>query len=92
MEISISEMLGDITVREDDDSTASDAFSNHRLVSTMSHGVNVEKNIVKFFKLVEGDGDDQEGNAPYALVATDSVDVDDMYPYVPEKRIRMDIN
>ncbi|ETN01555.1 hypothetical protein, variant 2 [Phytophthora nicotianae INRA-310] len=89
MEISISEMLGDITVREDDDSTASDAFSNHRLVSTMSHGVKVEKNIVKFFKLVEPE---HEGQAPYALVATDSVDLDDMYPYVPQERIRMDIN
>ncbi|KAG2771105.1 hypothetical protein JG687_00010563 [Phytophthora cactorum] len=93
MEISISEMLGDITVREDDDSTASDAFSNHRLVSTMSHGVKVEKNIVKFFKLVEPDVDEEhEGQAPYALVATDSVDLDDMYPYVPQERIRMDIN
>ncbi|KAF4130415.1 hypothetical protein GN958_ATG20387 [Phytophthora infestans] len=93
MEISISEMLGDITVREDDDSTASDAFSNHRLVSTMSQGVKVEKNIVKFFKLVEPDVDDeQERQAPYALVATDSVDLDDMYPYVPEERVRMDIN
>ncbi|KAH7462183.1 hypothetical protein PRIC2_005376 [Phytophthora ramorum] len=93
MEISISEMLGDITVREDDDSTASHSFSNHRLVSTMSHGVNVEKNIVKFFQLVEPDVDDDgEGLGPYALVATDSVDVDDMYPYVPGERIRMDIN
>jgi len=93
MEISISEMLGDITVREDDDSTSSNSFSNHRLVSTMSHGTKVEKNIVKFFKLVEPDvDDDTEGNASYALVATDSVDVDDMYPYVPSKRIRMDIN
>ncbi|KAJ8524068.1 hypothetical protein ON010_g17051 [Phytophthora cinnamomi] len=93
MEISISEMLGDITVREDDDSTASNSFSNHRLVSTMSHGVKVEKNIVKFFKLVEPDVDDEgEGNASYALVATDSVDLDDVYPYVPDERIRMDIN
>ncbi|GMF25838.1 unnamed protein product [Phytophthora fragariaefolia] len=91
MEISISEMLGDITVREDDDSTASNSFSNHRLVSSMSHGVKVEKNIVKFFKLVEP-GDDRDGNAPYALVATDSVDLDDVYPYVPDERIRMDIN
>ncbi|GMF24862.1 unnamed protein product [Phytophthora lilii] len=93
MEISISEMLGDITVREDDDSTASDSFSNHRLVSTMCHGVKVEKNIVKFFKLVEpGVGDENEGNVPYALVSMDSVDVDDMYPYVADERIRMDIN
>ncbi|KAF4316832.1 hypothetical protein BBO99_00007931 [Phytophthora kernoviae] len=97
MEISISEMLGDITVREDDDSTSSNSFSNHRLVSTMSHGVQVEKNIVKFFKLVEPDADDEEdegGEAkpPYALVATDSVNIDDMYPYVPEERVQMDIS
>ncbi|EGZ12162.1 hypothetical protein PHYSODRAFT_246855 [Phytophthora sojae] len=93
MEISISEMLGDITVREDDDSTASNSFSNHRLVSTMAHGVKVEKNIVKFFQLVEPDvDDDNEGSASYALVSTDSVDLDDMYPYVPDERIRMDIN
>ncbi|RLN86655.1 hypothetical protein BBJ28_00001771, partial [Nothophytophthora sp. Chile5] len=81
MEISISEMLGDITVREDDDSTASNSFSNHRLVSTMAHGIKVEKNIVKFFKLVEPDvdevGEAGEASLPYALVATDSVDVDD---------------
>jgi len=87
MEISISEMLGDITVREDDDSP-DNSLSNHRLVSVMSHGVKVEKNIVKFFKYIEAD----DGSAPYALVATDAVDIDEMYPYIPEERMRMDIN
>lgn len=87
MEISISEMLGDITVREDDDQP-DNSLSNHRLVSVMSHGVKVEKNIVKFFKYVEP----EDGSAPYALVATDAVDIDEMYPYIPEERLRMDIN
>lgn len=87
MEISISEMLGDITVREDDDSP-DNSLSNHRLVSVMSHGIKVEKNIVKFFKYVEP----EDGSAPYALVATDAVDIDEMYPYIPEDRMRMDIN
>lgn len=87
MEISISEMLGDITVREDDD-TPDNSLSNHRLVSVMSHNVKVEKNIVKFFKYVEP----EDGSVPYALVATDAVDVDEMYPYIPEERMRIDIN
>lgn len=87
MEISISEMLGDITVREDDDAP-DNSLSNHRLVSVMSHGVKVEKNIVKFFKYIEP----EDGSAPYALVATDAVDIDEMYPYLPEERMRMDIN
>ncbi|CAH0476991.1 unnamed protein product [Peronospora belbahrii] len=89
----LPEILGDVTVCEDDDNTVSTMYANHRLISIMSHGVKVEENLVKFFKLVEADvADDNAKSTSFALVAVDSVDIDDMYPYVPQERVRMDIN
>ncbi|TDH71685.1 hypothetical protein CCR75_009347 [Bremia lactucae] len=92
-EASVLENLGDITVRQGDERTASTSFSNCRLVSMMSHGVKIEQNVVKFFNLVDSDvvaDDDEKG--PYGVFAINSVDVDDLYPYVPHERIRMDID
>ncbi|KAF4139288.1 hypothetical protein GN958_ATG11504 [Phytophthora infestans] len=91
MEITISEALGHTTVREDYD-TVDDGTSlwNYRLLSTDSHGITSEVNkvvLTEFF-----DQSVQMGGEPCAVVVTDSVDVDDLYPYNPKERVRRDIS
>ncbi|CEG40783.1 uncharacterized protein PHALS_10966 [Plasmopara halstedii] len=91
MEITISEALGHTTVREDYD-TVDDGASiwNYRLLSTDSHGITSEVNKVVlteyFDKLTE------MGDESCAVVVTDSVDVDALYPYYPHERVRRDIS
>ncbi|POM67830.1 Hypothetical protein PHPALM_16095 [Phytophthora palmivora] len=91
MEITISEALGHTTVREDYD-TVDDGTSiwNYRLLSTDSHGITSEENKVVlteyFDESVQMDG------RPCAVVVTDSVDVDDLYPYNTQERVRSDIS
>lgn len=91
MEISISEALGDITVRDDYDIVDSDAkMSNHRLISKDQAGVTIEFNAVAFGQFFPRD--EATGREPYAIGATISVDEDDLHPYKPQERIRKDIN
>ncbi|TDH71473.1 hypothetical protein CCR75_002498 [Bremia lactucae] len=90
MEITISEALGHTTVREDYDAVdAKTSLWNYRLLSTDTHGVTSEVNKVAlteyFDELFEMEG------KPCAVVLTDCVDVDDMYPYNPHERVRRDI-
>lgn len=85
MEISISEKLGHITLREDYDTLGS-SISHHRLVSHNDNGVAQEISRVMFARFVER-GD--EGT--YGIVAVDFVDVDDLYPFSPSQHIRKDI-
>ncbi|RLN75332.1 hypothetical protein BBJ28_00003213 [Nothophytophthora sp. Chile5] len=90
MEISISERLGHITVREDYDSVDSDAcISNHRLISKDDNGVTSEFNAVAFAQFFQQC--EELGGQPCAMLATDAVDEDELHPYVPEERVRKDI-
>jgi hypothetical protein len=91
MEISISETLGDITVREDYDSVDGDALlSNHRLISGDVSGATVEMNAVALGQYFSGSG--ASAQAPYAIGSTIAVDEDDLYPYCPNERIRKDVS
>ncbi|OWY96892.1 hypothetical protein PHMEG_00032722 [Phytophthora megakarya] len=91
MEITISEALGHTTVREDYD-TVDDGTSiwNYRLLSTDSHGITSEVNKVVLTEYFDESA--QMGGRPCAVVVTDSVDVDDLYPYNPQERVRRDIS
>jgi hypothetical protein len=91
MEITISEALGHTTVREDYD-TVDDGASiwNYRLLSTDSHGITSEVNKVVLTECF--DESVEMGGRPCAVVVTDSVDVDDQYPYDPRTRVRRDIS
>ncbi|KAG7377498.1 hypothetical protein PHYPSEUDO_011529 [Phytophthora pseudosyringae] len=91
MEITISEALGHTTVREDYD-TVDDVTSiwNYRLLSTDSHEITSEVNKVVLTEYF--DASVQMGGEPCAVVVTDSVDVDDLYPYNPKERVRRDIS
>ncbi|KAL3660326.1 hypothetical protein V7S43_014480 [Phytophthora oleae] len=86
-EISISERLGFITVR-DDFSVDEDDFSNCRLSSADEGGVRTEVNTASFAQYV--DAAQSETGDPFAILVRDSVDVDELYPYSPDKCVRKD--
>uniref|UniRef100_K3X390 START domain-containing protein n=1 Tax=Globisporangium ultimum (strain ATCC 200006 / CBS 805.95 / DAOM BR144) TaxID=431595 RepID=K3X390_GLOUD len=88
MEISITERLGNITVRDDYDFVDDNTISSYRLLSKES-GVEVESNGVMFGKYYESH-ELSNGN-PCGVVTVDSVDEDKLHPYMPHKRVRKDI-
>ncbi|KAG7392421.1 hypothetical protein PHYPSEUDO_000829 [Phytophthora pseudosyringae] len=88
MEISISERLGHITVREDYDVIEGSAF-NSRIISSDDNGVSTESNTIALTQLF-GQGDPTFGGEPCAVAASDCVDEDELYPYRGSERIRKD--
>ncbi|OWZ05942.1 hypothetical protein PHMEG_00021878 [Phytophthora megakarya] len=91
LEISISEQLGHITVRDDYDVVETDSFiCNYRLASGIDSGVTTELNAVAFGQYVENPSGLRK--EPYAVVAIDSVDQDDLHPYHPHECVRKVIN
>ncbi|EGZ29331.1 hypothetical protein PHYSODRAFT_471474, partial [Phytophthora sojae] len=80
MEISITERLGHVTVRDDYDSVHGSMY-NARVLSTVCNDVMLETSSLLFPKM------DPEGK--YAL---DSVDEDELYPYNSATRVRKDIS
>ncbi|GMF23475.1 unnamed protein product [Phytophthora lilii] len=90
MEISISERLGHITVREDYDVIEGSAY-NSRIVSNDNNGISTESNTIVFTQLIEKD-DPRFGGEACAVVASDCVNEDELYPYRPSEHIRKDIS
>ncbi|RLN75330.1 hypothetical protein BBJ28_00003211 [Nothophytophthora sp. Chile5] len=89
MEISISERLGHITIREDYDNVSGAAsISNHRLVSEDKNGIISEANEAAFAQYFECRK--EFGGRPCALITVDTVDDDDLHPYNPLERVRKD--
>ncbi|GMF26831.1 unnamed protein product [Phytophthora lilii] len=86
-EISISERLGYITVR-DDFNMVGDNFSNCRLSSADESGVKTEMNTVPFSQYE--DAEQSETDEPFAVLVRDSVDVDELYPYNSDECVRKD--
>jgi hypothetical protein len=86
-EISISERLGHITVR-DDFSGADDNFVNCRLYSADENGVKTEVNTASFAQYVGAQ--DSPTSEPFAVLVRDNVDVDDLCPYSPNEYVRKD--
>ncbi|KAG1690773.1 hypothetical protein DVH05_027822 [Phytophthora capsici] len=90
IEISISEKLGHITIREDDDS-GDKGVTQNRLVSTTVNGLLMESNTVLFSQFFEPD--QQPGHERgRGLIVADFVDEDERHPYRPGERVRRDIN
>ncbi|KAG2807559.1 hypothetical protein PC112_g17345 [Phytophthora cactorum] len=83
MEISITERLGHITVR-DDYETIDDSVYNARVLSTVHDNVTMETSSLLFPKM------DPDGN--YGIVALDSIDEDELYPYNSSKWVRKDVS
>lgn len=88
IEINISEKLGHLTIREDDDSGDNNIFQN-RLVSTTHTGLQLESNTAMFSGYFENDPD-HEDVGEYGIIAVQCVAKDDLYPYRPHERIRRD--
>ncbi|KAG2771231.1 hypothetical protein PC116_g4727 [Phytophthora cactorum] len=90
IEISISEKLGHITIREDDDS-GDKGVTQNRLVSTTINGLLMESNTVLFSHFFEPDKEPGHERGR-GLIVADFVDEDERHPYRPNERIRRDIN
>lgn len=88
MEIRVLEQLGDITIREDDDSGDKE-FQQIRLVSSTTWNVPLESNSVVFHSYTEQD-EVNNGGRECAIVSSDFVDEDELYPYRPSERVRRD--
>ncbi|GLD98955.1 hypothetical protein PINS_up007673 [Pythium insidiosum] len=84
MEISISETLSDLAILEDMD-TVDTNITNRRILSATQQGIMLELNTVLFTEFVDGD-------APYAVIAAQSVDDDVLHPYRPADRMRKDVS
>lgn len=97
MEINVSETLGDITIREDDEiiGSQSDGVSHHRMVSTISNSVQLDLNSVVFSEFFPSGRDamlrDSTGTDELGVAVFDVVEDDALYPYRPTERVRQDI-
>lgn len=90
VEITFSEWIGHITIRENDESLAlDDKYSQHRLVATVAPTTaQIETNVVTFseFQCLSDTGDADE----LGIIAVDSIDADELYPYQSSERVRRD--
>lgn len=89
MELSLTDELGDITTR-DDMTYDSIGVRQSRMVSNLSCGVEVEVNEVMNFEFSDDDQAFGHGG-PLGLITADFVDRDDLYPYLPNQRMRLDV-
>jgi hypothetical protein len=85
MEIWLTETLGDVTVREDDDS-AGRGVSQLRLRSSLPCGVQLEMNKVMYSDYY---ADCEDG--AYGVYTADYVDKDELFPYRAAERLRLDV-
>ncbi|KAF1327305.1 hypothetical protein FI667_g7674, partial [Globisporangium splendens] len=86
IEIMLSETMGHVTIREDDDNSDKN-ISHHRLVTSIGNGLQIETNTVLFSELTEIEGGDAMG-----VIVSDFIDDDELYPYRPHERIRRDVS
>lgn len=87
IEISISERLGSITIREDDDRHISGLTQNRLVSSTSPSCLLMESNSILFSHC-----DDDDGQRGSAIIVSDFVDEDELYPYYPSLRARRDVS
>lgn len=86
-EITLSERIGHLTIR-DDHNTIDDGTLNARFHSIDESSVITEWNSAGFCAI--SSGDDALSNKEYAILSTDCVDKDELYPYDPATRLRKD--
>ncbi|KAG7381980.1 hypothetical protein PHYPSEUDO_005394 [Phytophthora pseudosyringae] len=83
MEISITERLGHVTVRDDYEIIDGSVY-NARVLSKVFDNVTMETSSLLFPKM------DPDGE--YGMVAIDSIDEDELYPYNSAKWVRKDVS
>ncbi|KAL3660327.1 hypothetical protein V7S43_014481 [Phytophthora oleae] len=89
VEISICERLGHITTRDDYDCADSSIY-NARMVSTNDMGITTEVSGIMFSRFFYAA--DSFTGIPCGMLVIDSVDEDELYPYVPSERVRKDVS
>lgn len=89
VEISMTEKVGHITVRENEDCSFEGMWQN-RLVSTTHRGEKLESNAIIFSEYYEADAE-FPGSPEYGMLVVDSVDSDEKYPYRPLERVRKEV-
>ncbi|GMF22565.1 unnamed protein product [Phytophthora lilii] len=91
VEITTTEALGHVTVREDYDTIGDDeSIGSFRLISARPTGIITESHKVLYDKYYKHH--DLLGGRPCAVMATDSVDEDELHPYDPKSRVRLDVS
>ncbi|EGZ12039.1 hypothetical protein PHYSODRAFT_286914 [Phytophthora sojae] len=105
LEISLSELLGDITIRENDDHW-DPSVSQQRLVTNVANVAEMETNNAMFSEYHERNGPAALGvelpnewedlgatghGDELGVLAIDFVNEDELYPYIPGRRIRQDV-
>lgn len=88
IEISISEMLGQLTLRDDIDCIDA-TTSNHQLVAGTDHDVLMELNSVYYGEYIERF--DKHNGEEFAIMTTETVEEDELYLYQPHARVRRDL-
>ncbi|GMG15587.1 unnamed protein product [Phytophthora fragariaefolia] len=88
-EISISEKVGHLTVREDDDNGEA-GIMQHYLSSITGKGLRMESNTVIFHEYREAGPENPQDS--YGLIVSEFVDEDERHPYRSNERIRKDVN
>ncbi|GMG14561.1 unnamed protein product [Phytophthora fragariaefolia] len=90
IEISVSEAIGDITVRENDDPVPGSPIAQHRLVATIADLVQTDTNNVAFAEYRPA-GPCGSGEHELGVMICDAVDEDELFPYRPKQRVRQDM-
>eukprot|EP00644_Phytophthora_capsici_P012324 jgi/Phyca11/119349/e_gw1.38.108.1 len=94
LEISISDLIGDITVRENDDEDWDSSVAQHRLVTSIPPDVKVDTNSVTFTHYW-GDGSGPQTHRAVGdevgVAVCNYVEEDELYPYHVSERVRHDI-
>ncbi|KAF4318736.1 hypothetical protein BBO99_00003607 [Phytophthora kernoviae] len=92
MEITMSEVMGDLTVRENDDpvGTIDSPVAQHRLVSTIANSVQMDTNTAAFADYWPV-GPPDSGVDELGFSINDTIDEDELYPYRPNERVRQDV-
>lgn len=89
VEISMTEKMGYLTIRENEDSTI-EGIAQNRLVSELDSGAKMESNTILFSDFKEADAA-FPGSPEYGVLVIDSVDSDEKYPFRPADRVRKEI-
>ncbi|KAL4156592.1 hypothetical protein PRNP1_005622 [Phytophthora ramorum] len=94
LEISISDLVGDLTIRENDDEDWDSSVAQHRLVTSIAPSVKVDTNNVTFTQYW-GDGSgphmDRAVGHEVGIAVCNYVEEDASYPYHVETRVRQDM-
>lgn len=90
MEISVSEKLGEMTVREEYEALK-DGVGNFRMQSWQHPTAPQEGNCVLLTQFYDGQLYNESSEGGFGITVIDFVDQDDLYPYRPDRSIRRDV-